>query len=157
MSLATALRRPLAGQLVVFGAIGVASTAVHLGGFVLLRQVAAAQLANAIALVVAAMTNTWANRRWTFGVRGRAGATRHQVQGLLVLALTLAMTSSGLWLLHVIAPGAPTAVETSVVAATTLLATAAKFLAMTWWVFRPADASVRPPRWPALPRGPADG
>jgi putative flippase GtrA len=141
-------RGSLAGQLLVFGAVGVATTVVHLGGFALLRQgVATPQVANAAALLVAAMTNTWANRRWTFGVRGREGAARHQVQGLAVLALTLVMTSGGLWLLGAVAPGAPTWVETTVVAATTALATAVKFLAMRWWVFRPTPASaVRVPQ-----------
>jgi putative flippase GtrA len=119
---------------------------------------ASVQLANAIALVVAAMTNTWANRRWTFGVRGRAGTARHQVQGLLVLALTLVMTSGGLWLLGVGAPTAPTWVETTVVAVTTAVATAVKFLSMKWWVFRGAgggDGGVV--RLPALPGSRADG
>ncbi len=136
-------RRPsLTGQLAVFGAVGVATTLVHLGGFALLRQgVSPPQVANAVALLVAAVANTWANRRWTFGVRGREGAARHQIQGLLVLALTLAMTSGGLWLLGALAPGAPTWVQTTVVGVTTALATAVKFLAMTWWVFRPRRQS----------------
>ncbi|WP_286175871.1 GtrA family protein [Arthrobacter sp. NEB 688] len=128
-------------ELLVFAVIGVASTVLHLGGFVVLRSVLGMpQAANAVALLVAAVANTWANRRWTFGVRGRAGAARHQLQGLLVLALTLAMTSGGLALLARVAPGAPTWLETGVVAATTLVATAVKYLAMRWWVFAPAAA-----------------
>ncbi len=138
MTLRPGRRLSLTGQLAVFGAVGIATTVVHLGGFTLLRQgVSSPQVANAVALLVAAVTNTWANRRWTFGVRGREGAARHQVQGLLVLALTLAMTSGGLWLLGALAPAAPTWVETTVVGVTTALATAVKFLAMKWWVFRP--------------------
>ena len=81
------------------------------------------------------MANTWANRRWTFGVRGREGAARHQVQGLVVFALTLGMTSGGLALLGVVAPAAPTWLETGVVAVTTVAATGVKFAAMRWWVF----------------------
>jgi putative flippase GtrA len=123
------------GQLLVFGVVGAATTVVHLGGFVLVRGLLESpQPANGVALVVAAMTNTWANRRWTFGVRGRAGAASHQLQGLLVLGLTLATTSGGLWLLGVLAPTAPTSAETAVVAATTALATAVKFLVMRRWV-----------------------
>ena len=41
-----------------------------------------AQAANVVALLVTAVANTAANRRLTFGVRGRDGAARHQVQGL---------------------------------------------------------------------------
>ncbi|HMM97291.1 GtrA family protein [Phycicoccus sp.] len=125
-------------ELLVFAAVGVASTVAHLGGFVALRHVlGAAQVANAVALLLAAVANTWANRRWTFGIRGREGAARHQVQGLLVVGLTLGMTSGGLALLGVAAPGAPTWVETGVVAVTTVAATAVKYLAMRWWVFAP--------------------
>lgn len=124
-------------RLATFGAVGVASTVLHLGGFVVLSQVAPSQVANAVALLVAAVANTWANRRWTFGVRGREGAARHQAQGLLVLALTLAMTSGGLALLHALVPGAGTGVETAVVAVTNAAATVVKYVAMRWWVFRP--------------------
>lgn len=135
-------RRALTRELLVFGVIGLASTGVHLGGFVVLRHALdAPQVANAVALLVAAVANTWANRRWTFGIRGREGAARHQVQGLLVLALTLGMTSGGLALLAAVAPGSPTWVETGVVAVTTVAATAVKFLAMRWWVFSPRQNS----------------
>ncbi|WP_392544008.1 glycosyltransferase [Oryzobacter telluris] len=135
--------RSMGGELAVFAVIGVLSTLLHLGGFVALRQgMESAAAANAIALLVAAVANTWANRRWTFRVRGRAGAWRQQVQGLLVLVFTLAMTTAGLDLLHAAMPGAGTGVETAVVAMTTAVATAVKFLAMKLWVFAPA--SLRP-------------
>lgn len=130
-------RTGTAARLVTFGAVGVASTVLHLGGFVVLSEVFPSQVANAVALLVAAVANTWANRRWTFGVRGRAGAARHQVQGLIVFALTLAMTSGGLALLHALTPAAGTGVETAVVAVTNAAATVVKYVAMRWWVFRP--------------------
>ncbi|GIL36558.1 GtrA family protein [Phycicoccus sp. DTK01] len=137
-------------ELLVFAVIGVASTVLHLGGFVVLRTLLGTpQVANAVALLVAAVANTWANRRWTFGIRGREGVARHQLQGLLVLALTLAMTSGGLALLAHVAPDAPTWVETGVVAVTTVAATAVKYAAMRWWVFAPRgpqnSATTNPP------------
>ncbi|QIM22148.1 GtrA family protein [Phycicoccus sp. HDW14] len=135
---ATRTRGALVRELVAFGAVGIASTVVHLGGFVLLRQaLGSPQVANSVALLVAAVANTWANRRWTFGITGREGAVRHQVQGLLVFALTLGMTSGGLALLGALAPGSPTWLETGVVAVTTVAATAVKYVAMRWWVFVP--------------------
>ena len=118
---------------------GSSRPSLHLGGFVVLRQGMEASSANAIALLVAAVVNTWANRRWTFRVRGRSGVWRQQVQGLLVLALTLAMTTAGLDLLHAGMPQAATWVETGVVAVTTAVATAVKFLAMKIWVFAPTS------------------
>ena len=152
--------RTMGTELSVFAVIGVLSTVLHLGGFVLLRQVMdSATAANAVALLVAAVANTWANRRWTFGVRGRAGALRHQVQGLLVFAPTLGLTTAGLDLLQVTMPSAPTWLQTLVVAVTTAVATAVKYLAMKLWVFvprttravAPAADSARPTRPTKVP------
>jgi hypothetical protein len=95
------------GQLAVFGAIGAVSTAAYLALFVLLRGLGSAQTANAAALLVTAVVNTAANRRLTFGVRGRAGAGRAQLQGLLVFALGLALTSGSLAVLHAASPRRP--------------------------------------------------
>ncbi len=136
--------RSMRGELTAFAIIGVLSTVVHLGGFVALRQVLdSAQVANGVALLVAAVANTAANRRWTFAVRGRSGAARHQAQGLLVFALTLAMTTAGLDLLGAAMPDAATWLETSVVAVTTVVATAVKFIAMRLWVFAPREGPTR--------------
>lgn len=55
--------RGVGAEVVTFAVIGVASTVVHLGGFVLLRQVTEPQAANSVALLVAAVANTGANRR----------------------------------------------------------------------------------------------
>ncbi|NHA70192.1 GtrA family protein [Phycicoccus flavus] len=135
--------RRLTREVVTFLVVGAGTTALHLGGFVLLRLVTPSQVANAVALLVAAVVNTWANRRFTFGIRGRDGVARHQVQGLVVFVLTLGMTSGGLALLAAAAPGAPAWTETMVVAVTTVAATAVKYAAMRWWVFRRADALSR--------------
>ena len=52
--------------------------------------------ANALALALTAVGNTAANRRLTFGVRGRAGLARQHVEGALVFVLTLALTNGAL-------------------------------------------------------------
>ena len=62
--------------------------------FLLLRHVMPALAANATALLLTAIANTAANRRLTFGVRGRAEAMRHQVQGLMVFGAGLALTTA---------------------------------------------------------------
>ena len=67
-----------ARQAVRFGGIGLLSTVAYLSLFVVLRSAAGAQAANLLALLVTAVANTAANRRFTFGVRGR-GAVRHQL------------------------------------------------------------------------------
>jgi putative flippase GtrA len=130
--------RGVGSQVLTFLVIGVVSTAVHLGLFAGFRAggVASAQAANAAALLLATVFNTAANRRWTFQLRGREGHARHQAQGLVVFALTLAMTSGGLALLTLLVPGAPTWLETTALGVATALATAVKFVAMRWWIFR---------------------
>ncbi len=129
--------RTVGTQVLVFLLIGVLSTLVHLGLFAGLRGSGSlsGQVANVVALLTATLANTAANRRWTFGVRGRTGRLRHQAQGLVVFALTLAMTSSALAVLSMVAPSAPTRVETVVVAVATVASTVVKFVLMRVWIF----------------------
>jgi putative flippase GtrA len=129
-------RTGLAPQVASFAAIGIASTVAYAFLYLVLRPLMSAQLANAAALLLTAVANTAANRRLTFGVRGRAGATRHQVQGLLVFGAGLAVTSLALRLV----PQAPTYVEVCVLMLANLLVTVARFLAMRLWIFRRAVA-----------------
>ncbi|SDC55886.1 Glycosyltransferase involved in cell wall bisynthesis [Geodermatophilus telluris] len=133
-----------AGQLVRFAAVGVLSTAAYLLLFLLLRGVLAAQPANLVALLVTAVANTAANRRVTFGIRGGPGAGRHQLQGLVVFALALALTSGSLGLLHLAAPSPARAVELAVLLAANAAATLLRFVLLRDWVFRGA----RTPRTP---------
>ncbi|MEU4443484.1 bifunctional glycosyltransferase family 2/GtrA family protein [Actinosynnema sp. NPDC050801] len=122
-------------QLVRFAAVGVISTLAYLLLFVSLRAGLGAQGANLVALLVTAIANTAANRRFTFGVRGRRGAGRHQFEGLLVFGLGLALTSGSLALLHLFAaPGGPA--ELVAVVGANLLATVLRFLLLRNWVFR---------------------
>ncbi|MFD2079081.1 Glycosyltransferase involved in cell wall bisynthesis [Actinopolymorpha cephalotaxi] len=136
--LAAGVPAGLSRQLLRFGAVGVLSTLAYLGLFVTLRPGVGAQAANLLALLVTAVANTAANRRLTFGVRGREAAGRHQAQGLLVFGLGLALTSGSLALLHagVAAPGR--GVELAVVVAANLAATLLRFLLLRRWVFRAA-------------------
>ncbi len=129
------------GQVAVFLVIGGLSMVLQLAMFWVLRQVGwHAQVANVAALVGSTVANTAANRRWTFGVRGREDHARHQAAGLAMLVMTLAFTAAGLSLLSVAAPHAASWVETAVVGLATAAATAAKFVIMRRWVFRPRAA-----------------
>jgi putative flippase GtrA len=116
-----------------FAAIGVASTLAYLLLFLAARPMGA-QAANLIALLVTAMANTAANRRFTFGVHG-GGAVRHQLQGLVVFALGLGLTSGSLALLGAVSAHPPRAVELSVLIIANLTATALRFVLLREWVF----------------------
>ncbi|MBG0817213.1 bifunctional glycosyltransferase family 2/GtrA family protein [Planomonospora sp. ID82291] len=127
----------MARQLPSFVAIGLVSTLAHLLLFVAMRLLMPAVLANGLALVVTAVANTAANRRFTFGVTGRAGALRHQLEGGLALAVGLALSTGGLALLDLIVPDASTAAEAAAVIAANALATLVRFLLLRAWVFHP--------------------
>jgi putative flippase GtrA len=127
----------LFGQAVRFAAVGVLSTLAYLLLFLGMRSAVGAQAANFLALLLTAMANTTLNRRYTFGVRG-SGVARHQVQGLLVFALGLILTSGSLAALAGLAPGAPRAAEISVLVVANLAATLLRFVLFREWVFAPA-------------------
>jgi putative flippase GtrA len=144
-------REPLAGpgagtgglrrQAVVFAAVGAVSTAAYLALYLLLRSVAPAQLANAASLLITAVANTAANRRFTFGLRGRGGATRHQVRGLAAFGAGWALTAAALAGLHAAVPAPGRAMEVAVLVVASLAAAAVRFALYRGWVFRAAAGS----------------
>ncbi|MDH6115169.1 putative flippase GtrA [Kitasatospora sp. MAP12-15] len=140
----------LARQLLGFTAVGVASTALFLALYTLCRQATGPQLANALALLLATLANTAANRRLTFGVRGRARALRHQAQGLLVFAVGWTLSAGALAALHTLGTAAPRSAELAVLIAANLAATVLRFLLFRAWIFTA-------PRPPAQGDGPGTG
>ncbi|MFJ5733138.1 glycosyltransferase [Streptomyces paradoxus] len=133
----------LARQAVRFAAVGAASTLCYLLLYTLLRPATGAQAANALALLASAVANTAANRRLTFGVRGRDGALRHQLKGLAAFVVGLTLTSGSLAVLHHTAPGAGHRVELAALIAANLAATLLRFLLFRAWVF-PARRTTGP-------------
>ena len=138
----------LLGQVLRFGAVGLASTLAYAALFLALRTPLGPQAANLAALLATTVMNTAGNRRLTFGVRGTAGAARHHGQGLVVLALCWALTAGSLAGLHLLAPGSRHAGELVVLTVANLLATVVRFTLLRRWVFRPPSApptAVPPP------------
>lgn len=129
--------RGLLGQLVRFAAVGVTSTLAYFALYLLLRPLGA-QAANLVALLVTAVANTAANRRFTFGVSGRSGALRDHLGGLATFGVALALTSGSLWLLGTYWPGAGSLVESSVLVVANLVATLLRFLALRLLMHRRA-------------------
>ena len=134
---AASLRR----QAAVFAAVGAVSTAAYLVLYLLLRSVAPAQLANAASLLITAVANTAANRRFTFGLRGRGGATRHQVRGLAAFGAGWALTAAALAGLHATVPAPGRALEVAVLVVASLAEAAVRFALYRGWVFRAAAGS----------------
>ncbi|MCW3004721.1 MAG: glycosyltransferase [Conexibacter sp.] len=118
-----------------FAGVGVLSTIAYALLFLALRGALGAGGANASALAVTAVANTAANRRLTFGVRGRAGLVRQHAAGAAVYAITLGLTAGALDVLHGVAPGASRHVELAVLVAASLAATVTRYVALKTWVF----------------------
>jgi putative flippase GtrA len=117
-----------------FAAIGLMSTLAYAGLYGMLRGVAAAPLANALALTITGLGNTAANRRLTFGVRGRRSLARDHVAGLAALAVALAITTPAAALLGAFAPHTGRPIELAVLLGTNACATVARFVLLRSWI-----------------------
>lgn len=124
-------------QVVRFATVGVVSTGAYLLLFVLMHGWIGAQAANLVALLVTAIGNTATNRRFTFGVAGRGSVARHHVEGLIVFAIALGITSGALAGLHGLIDQPHRLLEITVLVLANLIATAVRFVLLRGWVFHP--------------------
>jgi len=132
------VRRGVGRELLLFGTIGIASTAAYAVLYLALRTPLGPVAANALALVLTAIANTAANRRLTFGVRDRdrgpASMVRDQLVGLLALAVALAITTATASLLAALAPNAGRLVELAALTAANAVSTVARFVLLRRWI-----------------------
>ena len=128
--------------------MGIASTIAYVVLFLVARTTMSATWANAIALLITAIGNTAVNRSITFGVRGRTARVQHQLQGLAVFGVGLALSTCALAVVHAVAPHAGRSIEVAALVLANLAATILRFLLFRSWVFRrPSDAqNSQPPR-----------
>ena len=130
---------PVVGQAMRFAVVGTLSTGLHFVIFSLLDLWwGNAQAANIAALVLSTVANTAAKRSWTFGVTGREGVARHQLQGFVLFLITWAATAGGLAVLHQIRPNAGTLLNLVALTIATGISMVLRFLAMRYWVFKAA-------------------
>ena len=121
-------RRPgLAGQVSRFAAIGVISTIAYVGLYSLARAFEPAALANAAALITTTVGNTAANRRLTFGVRGRNDLLGDHLAGLAGLAVALTITTLSIGLLETTVDHPSRVAELLVLVGANALATICRF------------------------------
>lgn len=123
------------GRIARFVVVGVFSTIAYALIYLLLRTGIDAGTANAISLAVTAVGNTAANRRWTFGLKGRERLFRQYAMGAVVYLLTLGLTSGALAILAGLAPDASRAVEVSVLVLASVAATVTRYFALKSFVF----------------------
>lgn len=133
------VRAPLARAL-TFAGIGGGSTVLYLLLYLALAPALRPQGANAVALLLSTVANTAANRRFTFGVRGRNALAAHHSAGLAVFGLGLAFTSAALALLH-LATDPGRMAEIAALVGANLVVTVLRFLALRW-IFSNTDRAV---------------
>lgn len=137
-------RRPIAppgrpsffGQVVRFGLVGAASTLAFALLYMVLQGPFGAQQANFLSLLLTAVGNTAANRRFTFGISGPNKLFTQQFQGLIVFLLAWGITASSLWALHSVNPDATASKELLTLTAANVFATLMRFVLLRIWVFR---------------------
>ena len=113
------------------------STAAYAALYLAFRNLSPAVVANALALVVTAVGNTAANRRFTFGVRGGGSMVRDQVGGLVALAVALAITTVVSRTCSPRSSRAPSRpLELVVLVAANGLATVSRFVVLRSWISR---------------------
>ncbi len=133
-------RRALAAPVARFFAIGACSTLAYALLFLLLAHPLGAGPANAAALALTAVANTAANRRLTFGIRGRERLARQHLAAFAVFLIALALTDGALALLHHVVARPPRLLEAAVLVLANLAATLTRYVALAGWVFRARPA-----------------
>lgn len=138
--LPTGMRR----QLPSFAVIGVISTIAQLGLYALLRSFMPVVAANVVSYFLAAIANTAANRRFTFGVRGRRSVVRHQLEGGVAFVVGLVVSTGGLAIYDTVAPGSSRLAEVAALFALNLFAAVLRFVLLRAWVFHPRRITTEP-------------
>jgi putative flippase GtrA len=128
-------RLMVAGPVARFVGVGALSTLAYALLFLAMRAPLGVGGANALALALTAVGNTAANRRLTFGVRGRAGLLRQHALGAVVFFLTLGLTTGALAVLHDLDSRPARPLELGVLVAASLAATVTRYVALRTWVF----------------------
>lgn len=124
------------GQVIRFGLVGAISTIAFALLYLVLQGPFSSQEANFLALLVTAVGNTAANRRFTFGISGPSRLFMQQIQGLIVFLLAWAITSSSLIVLHAVNPDSLPSTELLTLTTANVFATLMRFVLLRVWVFR---------------------
>jgi putative flippase GtrA len=116
-------------------------TLAYLGMYAALNPAMGMQVANVVAWVATAVADTSANRRLTFGVRGRAGAARAQAESLLVFGTGMLITSGSLLALGAVVASPGQLLQLAVLVLGNIVAGLLRFLLLRFWVFAPTRLS----------------
>lgn len=125
------IRQPL-----MFAAIGLVSTLAYALIYAALRETASAQVANMVALAITTLANTQANRRLTFGIRGRTALVADHLGGLAALGVALAISTASIRLLQLTVNTPGIGLELVALGFGNAIATIARFVLLRLWLER---------------------
>jgi glycosyltransferase involved in cell wall biosynthesis len=129
-----------------FLAIGVLSTVAYALLYLTFRRWIGPTPANALALALTAVANTQANRRFSFGHRGRRGLLRQHLAGALIYVLALALTDGALRVLHALVARPARGLEVIALVLASGCATVSRYVALRTWVFARKERRSSTPR-----------
>jgi putative flippase GtrA len=129
----------LSRQIRSFAMIGIVSTVAYIACYSTLRLALPATIANALSLVLTAIGNTAANRRFTFVAHRNGAARRDHLGGLAAFGIALALTTFTIAAVHLVAPGASRTLEVIALVIANLLATTVRFLLLRAWIKPPSS------------------
>jgi putative flippase GtrA len=124
----------LSRQVRSFAAIGIVSTLGYIACYSALRLALPATVANALSLVLTAIGNTAANRRFTFLAHRNGAAGRDHLGGLAAFGIALGLTTFAIAAVHLVAPGAGRLIELIALVFANLVATTVRFLLLRAWI-----------------------
>ena len=133
----------LSRQLRSFAAIGILSTLAYIACYSALRLGLPAAIANAVSLVLTAIANTAANRRFTFLAHRNGTATRDHLGGLAAFGIALGLTTFTITAVHVFVPGASLMLELVALVIANLVATTVRFLLLRAWIMPASSTGYR--------------
>ena len=149
-----ALRGPLGAQLFRFCGVGIASTIAYVALFLVFANDHVGHLVERDRAADNSVGNTAVNRSFTFGVRGRTARLQHQLQGLTVFGIGLALSTGALAAVHATAPHAGDRSKSRPLVLANLAATILRFLAVSIVGLPQAISSTNVPRTSTNPRTP---
>ncbi|MEZ5085081.1 MAG: GtrA family protein [Tessaracoccus sp.] len=132
------LDEALVRQATRFAAMGLASSILQAGIYLLVRVVASASVSSAVSLILSTMANTAMNRAVTFGETQSRGTLVTQLQGVLLLGITWGFQQAGLALIEPLALS--TNLEAVAVVLCGMLGGILRFTLMRVWMFAPQRA-----------------
>ncbi len=119
-----------------FAGVAVLSTIAYVALYLGLRTVGSAQVANALALLVAAGSHTLADRRLVFDIRGRGTDAWQASHEMLAFGVALVLSAGSLFAAGVYDPTPSRLVEVVAVVMASLVATLLRAVLLTDWIIR---------------------